>query len=46
MAMAMTFIGAAFTAWALMWLITTLDAPDKKKEPQSSGNYSRARYGR
>ncbi len=45
MAMVMTFIGAAFTAWALVHAISELDAP-KKKEPQSSGNYSRARYGR
>lgn len=45
MAMAMTFIGAAFTAWALMYLITELDTP-KKKEPQHCGNNVRARYGR
>ena len=45
MAMAMTFIGAAFTAWALMYLITELDTP-KKKEPQHCGNNVRARCGR
>ena len=45
MAMALIYIGTATVAWALMRLIAELDMP-KKKEPQSSGNYSRARYGR
>ena len=45
MATAMTFIGAAFTAWSLVQLIEALDKP-KKNEPQRCGNNVRARHGR
>ena len=45
MAMAMTFIGAAFTAWSLMQLIDELDKP-KKNESRRCGNNVRTRCGR
>lgn len=45
MGMAMTILGAATLAKALMDLIEAMDKP-KKNEPQRCGNNVRARYGR
>lgn len=46
MEMVMIIIGAAALAGWTTQLITAIDTPKTKREPQSSGNYSRARCGR
>ena len=46
MEMVMIIIGAATLAGWTMRLISEIDTPKTKREPQSSGNYSRARVVR
>lgn len=46
MATVMILIGTGTTAWALMQIVTALDAPKTKRETRRSGNYVRPRCGR